>query len=100
MVEAGTCSAKAEQKGHPVSVARMMGMETAAAILGGVDVLAQALGITARGVRHKLTGDRGVSNADLIAAAVAMEARAKRIADHAFKLREEARPRATGSEPL
>lgn len=92
MVGSATCSAKAEQKGHPVSVARMMGMETAAAILGGVDVLAKALDITPRGVRHKLTGDRGVSNADLIAAAGALDARAARIAAHAAKLRAEAAP--------
>jgi hypothetical protein len=70
----------------------MMGMETAAAILGGVDVLAQALKITPRGVRHKLTGDRGVSDDDLIAAAGALDARAERIAAHAAKLRAEAAP--------
>jgi len=86
-------SAFAEHKGHPVTVTRMTGLETAAAILGGTDMLAAALGITPRGVRHKLTGDRGVSTADLIAAADALEARARRMADHAFKLREEARPK-------
>lgn len=94
------CSAKTEQRGNPVTVARMMGLETAAAILGGIDVLASALGITPRGVRHKLTGDRGVSDADMLAAADALDLRAKRIADHAFKLREQVRPRAEGSEPL
>lgn len=93
MAEAmATCSVKAEQVTFPISAARMMGLETAAGILGGTDQLAGALGISARGVRYKLTGDRGTSNADLIAAAEALEARARRIADHAFKLREEARP--------
>lgn len=83
------CSAKAERC-LPISAVRMMGLETAAAILGGVDVLAGALGITPRGVRHKLTGDRGISDADLIAAAVALDARAARVAGHAAKLRAEA----------
>lgn len=95
-----TCSVKTEQRGNPVTVARMMGLETAAAILGGVDMLAVALGITPRGVRHKLTGDRGVSDADMLAAADALDVRAKRIADHAFKLREQVRSTPEGSEPL
>lgn len=91
MEASAACSAKAEQVSFPISAARMMGLETAAVILGGTDQLAGALGISARGVRYKLTGDRGTSNADLIAAAEALEVRARRIADHAFKLREEAR---------
>jgi len=87
---ATTCSAKAEQRGNPVTVARMMGLDTAAGMLGGKPTLARALAIEDRTLRYKLTGDRGVSRADLLAAAAALDTRAARIADHARKLRDEA----------
>ncbi len=86
---ADTCSGIAEQKSLPISMKRMMGLETAVGILGGTDQLAAALGITARAVRYKLTADRGISDSDLSAAAEALDARAARIAAHAQKLRDE-----------
>ena len=84
-----------------VSMVRMMGLTTAAAMLGGQDKLADALAIQPRSLRAKLAAERGVSGSDLIATAEALEERARRIIDHAHKLREEARPAAPqGSEPL
>lgn len=87
-------SAKTEQPTHSVGMARMMGLETAATMLGGKDALGDVLGISGRAVRYKLTGERGVSNADLTLAAGALEKLAQRVADHAVKLREVARSRA------
>lgn len=73
-----------------LSVQRMMGLATAVAMLGGQEELAAALGIQARSLRSKLSAERGVTDADLLATADALDARATRIADHARKLREEA----------
>jgi hypothetical protein len=67
----------------------MMGLETAAAILGGVEQVAAALAVTPRMVRYKMTGDRGISDADLNAVAGALDKRAEKIAAHAGKLRAE-----------
>lgn len=67
----------------------MVGLETAAAMLGGQERLADALSIHARSLRNKLSADRGVSDDDLLVAADALEARAALIAAHARKLREE-----------
>ena len=78
------------QPTHRTTVARMLGLETAANMLGGQVELADALGIKARSLRSKFTAERGVSNADLHAAADALDARAARVADHARKLRDEA----------
>jgi hypothetical protein len=72
----------------------MMGLATAATLLGGQDKVADALGIQPRSLRAKLNADRGVSDADLVLTAAALEKHAARIIDHAFKLREEARPAA------
>jgi hypothetical protein len=88
-------SAKAEQA-YPVTMARMMGLETAATMLGGKQALADALVLDVRTVRYKLTGDRGVSNADLTSTAAALDALAGRVAAHAAKLRAEVGPRAAG----
>lgn len=91
------CAARPAQKGHPVEMARMMGMETAADMLGGVSALADAMGIKERGTRAKMDGERGISDANLIAVADALDkraaaiaARAGKITEHAQKLRKEA----------
>lgn len=68
----------------------MMGLETAAEMLGGKEALGGELGISGRMVRYKLTGDRGVSSGDLMLAAGALDKLAARIAAHAQKLRDEA----------
>jgi len=99
-VSAPACSVQAERKALPISAVRTTGLETAASLLGGVDKLADVLCITPRAVRHKITADRGISDGDLLATAAALETRAKRIVDHAFKMREAARPRPAGSEKL
>lgn len=84
-----TCTSKAAYH-TTVNMARMMGLTTAAKLLGGQPELAEAMGIQPRSLRAKLTADRGVSDADLIATALALEAHAARIVRHAIKLREEA----------
>ena len=68
----------------------MMGLTTAATMLGGQGELAEALGIQPRSLRAKLSAERGVSSADLRSAADALDAHAKRIMAHAEKLRAEA----------
>lgn len=98
MTDAKTnCAARPAQKGHPIEMARMMGIETAADLLGGVSALAAALGIKERGTRAKMDGERGISDENLIAVADALDvraaavlARATKITEHAQKLRKEA----------
>lgn len=92
-----TCAAQPAQKGHPVDIARMMGIETAADMLGGVGALAVAMGIKERGTRAKMDGERGISDDNLIDVADALDKRATAIAarvtkmiEHAQKLRKEA----------
>lgn len=89
MAEPVASSAKAEQGTHSVGMARMMGLETAADFLGGKEALGNELGISTRMVRYKLTGDRGVSNGDLLMTAGALDKLAARITAHAAKLRGE-----------
>ncbi len=84
------CTVKAAHPATVTNMARMMGLTTAAKLLGGQPELAEAMGIQPRSLRAKLTADRGVSNADLVATALALEMHADRIRDHARKLREEA----------
>lgn len=84
------CTGKPVQQSYQIAVTRMLGLETAAKMLGGQEELAKAIGIEVRSLRAKFTAARGVSNDDLISAAQALEARAARVADHARKLREEA----------
>ena len=69
---------------------RMMGLETAATLMGGKGQLAAELAIQPRTLRAKLSADRGVSNVDLMLAASALEARAAKMIEHANKLRIEA----------
>lgn len=85
-----TCAGKPAQKGHPLKVERMMGLHTAAMMLGGIEKLAEALTIQERGTRAKISGERGVSDADLLATAAALDERADRVRAHAEKLRQEA----------
>lgn len=89
MTAASTCAGKPAQS-TSVTMQRMMGLTTAASMLGGQDMLAEALGIQPRSLRAKLNAERGVSNYDLLSAADALDVRAKRISDHAKKLRSEA----------
>lgn len=93
------CSQKREQRGLPIEMPRMMGLQTAHEILGGKRELADALGIGVRSLNHKLNADRGVSNVDMILAAKALEARGRKMLDHARKLRIEVGAGTSGGEP-
>lgn len=84
-----TCSQQNEQKGHPIGIARVVGLDTAAKMLGGQVHLADALDITTRALAYKLNAERGISNGDLMSAAMALEHRAARLVGHAIKLRAE-----------
>ena len=88
------CSQKQEQRGFPIEIRRMVGMQTAFEILGGKGRLASALGITVRSLNYKLNAERGVSNLDLTLAATTLETRGKKMLDHARKLRDEIEPQA------
>lgn len=87
--QSSNCSQKQEQRGLPVAMGRIMGLETAADMLGGKAPLANALCITIRAVNLKLNAERGISNIDMSFAAKALDARAKALTDHAAKLRAE-----------
>lgn len=80
------CSQKREQRGMPVEMVRIMGLDTAAQLLGK-GRLADELCITVRALNYKIDAGRGVSNADVIAAARGLEERAERFLAHAQKLR-------------
>jgi hypothetical protein len=82
------CSQKREQRGFPIAMPRMMGLATAAEILGSKRELAESLGIGRRSVNLKLSAERGISDCDIIFAAKALEAHAARILEHARKLRD------------
>jgi len=82
-----TCSRKREQVAFPIVVIRMMGLDTAAGLLGK-NKLADELCITVRALNFKISGDRGASDANLMDAAAALESRGERLLDHARKLRE------------
>lgn len=73
-----------------VRISRMTGLQTASKLIGGQAALGEALGIKDRSLRSKIAATRGVSSADLLAAARALEAHAERIVAHARKLRDEA----------
>ena len=70
----------------------MMGLETAAEMLGGKRHLGDVLGVGERQAAHKVAGSRGISNGDLLMTAGALEKLAARIAAHAAKLRAECQP--------
>lgn len=90
MTDPSICTAKAVHSATSFSVVRMMGLTTAATMLGGQFELAEALGIQPRSLRAKFSAERGVSNDDLRSAADALDRQAKRIMAHAEKLRTEA----------
>ncbi len=93
------CSQKREQRGLPIEMPRMMGLQTAYEILGGKRELAAALGIGVRSLNHKLNADRGVSNVDIVLAAATLEQRGKKMLDHARKLRLEVGAATNPGEP-
>lgn len=70
------------------SVRRLLLLDRAREALGGAARLAEAIGIGRRAINHKLAADRRVSNAELRAVAVALDARASSIAALAVSIRE------------
>ena len=80
------CSTNREQVAYPIAVVRMMGLDTAAQLFGKGG-LADELCITVRALNYKINGERGACDADIIAAARALEERAERLLAHAQKLR-------------
>jgi hypothetical protein len=65
----------------------MMGLDTAAALLGK-GRLADELCISVRALNYKMNAERGVSDADVKAAALALEGRAEKLLSHARKMRD------------
>ena len=78
-----SCAAKQAQR---TTLNRMVGMQTAATMLGNQTALADALSIGPRAVRAKLGAERGITYTDLTLAAEALRARAARLTEHAAKL--------------
>jgi hypothetical protein len=80
------CSPIREQRGLPIDIRRMAGLEAAADYLGK-GRLADELVITVRALNHKLIADRGVSDGEVRATALALEQRAEQFVSLARKLR-------------
>jgi hypothetical protein len=82
-----TCSQKREQqRGMPIEMLRMVGLDVAAQLLGKAH-LAEKLGITVRALNYKMNAERGIDDDDVLSTACALEARAERLLAHAGKLR-------------
>jgi hypothetical protein len=80
------CSPNREQRGLPVAMLRMAGLETAAKFLGK-GRLADELCITVRALNYKMNAERGISDGEVKATATALEQRAEQFLVHARKLR-------------
>jgi hypothetical protein len=96
------CSHKQEQRGLPIDIRRMTGLDKAATLLGK-GRLADELCITVRALNYKIDAGRGVSDADVVAAARGLEERAEEFLAHAQKLRAVVAPAvsdAVTSKPL
>lgn len=65
----------------------------------GQERLADGMGLAARSLRAKLSVDRGLSDADLLGAAGAVEARAAEMAALAARIRERVGPDALNQGP-
>lgn len=81
------CSEKHEQqRGLPIDIRRIVGLDTAASLLGK-GPLAEAMGISVRSLNYKANGERGIDDDDILFAVLEVEARAQRLLTHALKLR-------------
>jgi len=94
------CSTKPEQRGHPIAMQRMMGLETACPMLGGKTKLAAVMGVCPRDLSYKLSAERGISNLDLVLTAKALETRGNKMLEHAAKLRAVLAPSGDHAAPL
>lgn len=79
-------SAIQEQRGLPIDMRRMMGLEVAAEMVGKKDLLA-TMDLTGRSLNQKIAGERGTSDDDILAVVRLLERRASRWLTHAQKLR-------------
>ncbi|SEM54744.1 hypothetical protein SAMN05192583_0583 [Sphingomonas gellani] len=88
-----TGSSNEEQRATLASpVVRMVGLERAAELLGkgGQKEVADAIGISSRGLRYKTDGRSPIDGTDLVFTAKLLNARSAALAEHARKLREAA----------
>ncbi|MBW6524801.1 hypothetical protein KZ810_14970 [Sphingomonas sp. RHCKR47] len=95
--DALVCAGKPAQSRGVFTVGRMQGLETAAKLLGGQQILGDAIGVGSRNMRAKFAAERGISDGDIRLTVAALEWKAKRLLDHAAKLRGEIIPKSTNS---
>ena len=77
---------RAYKQARRSSVERIVGLTTAAEMLGSQRALGDALSIGERAVRAKLQAERGITYTDLALAAKYLRVRATRLTEHAAKL--------------
>lgn len=77
---------RASKAAQRTDVLRMVGMQTAAQMLGGHQHLADALSIGVRALRAKFAAERGITYTDLTLSAKALRVFAERVREHAAKL--------------
>lgn len=87
--DAATCTEKPARSPAIIAMARMQGLDTAAKMLGGQQMLCNVIGIETRSLRAKLAAERGITDGDIRLTIAALEGKAKRLLDHAEKLRGE-----------
>lgn len=88
-VDALVCAGKPAQAPGTFAVGRMQGLETAAKLLGGQQMLCNAIGVETRSLRSKIAAERGITDGDIRLTISALEDKAKRLLTHAEKLRGE-----------
>lgn len=83
-----TCSRiQEQQRGLPIDMRRMMGLEVAAGLIGK-SALADELCISVRALNYKLNAERGISDAEVTGTARLLDQQAERLLTHAGKLRD------------
>ncbi len=91
MQGAEAITSRAYKAAHPASSGTLVAwMFSAARMLGGMQRLADVMGIQSRSLRAKMEFSRGIKPADLLKVADALDAQAIRTAEHAARLRREA----------
>lgn len=84
--EAGCSRNREQQRGLPIDMRRMMGLEVATKLLGK-SALAEELGVSIRALNYKLNAERGISDDEVLDTACLLEQQAERLINHARKLR-------------
>lgn len=93
--DALVCAASSARSRGVFHVGRMQGLETAAKLLGGQQMLCNAIGVETRSLRAKISAERGISDGDIRLTIAALESKATRLLAHAEKLRGEIIPEST-----